>query len=162
MILKPEENLLLKFLRMSGLRKEEGITSFNLIIDLSKQGGLNGYLNENGVLEHFRFKEKFLRVTKNAYVSIVPMDLISEIGRTQKVTYAGIVKRIHRREMRCRINELRDYYGTFMVRPLIREEVDLQQGRVGKSIFARFYWSPSFKELQSRVLKAIHEMDGGA
>lgn len=147
---------------MSGLRKEEGITSFNLIIDLSKQGGLNGYLNENGVLEHFRFKEKFLRVTKNAYVSIVPMDLISEIGRTQKVTYAGIVKRIHRREMRCRINELRDYYGTFMVRPLIREEVDLQQGRVGKSIFARFYWSPSFKELQSRVLKAIHEMDGGA
>jgi len=162
LILKPEENLLLKFLRMSGLRKEEGITSFNLIIDLSKQGGLNGYLNENGVLEHFRFKEKFLRVTKNAYVSIVPMDLISEIGRTQKVTYAGIVKRIHRREMRCRINELRDYYGTFMVRPLIREEVDLQQGRVGKSIFARFYWSPSFKELQSRVLKAIHEMDGGA
>jgi len=36
-----------------------------------------------------------------------------------------------------------------------REEVDLLQGRVGKSIFVRHYWSPAITELRDRVLKAL-------
>jgi intergrase/recombinase len=37
-----------------------------------------------------------------------------------------------------RFNEIRDYFATFMVHHgLIKEEVDLLQGRVGKSIFMR-------------------------
>jgi hypothetical protein len=78
-MLFPAEILLLKFLRVSGLRKEEGINAFNIIIELSKQNKLDTYLNENGILEHFRFKEKFLRRTKNAFMSIVPANIISEI-----------------------------------------------------------------------------------
>ena len=57
-------------------------------------------------------------------------------------------------------NGFRDYYGTFMVRHgLIKEEVDLLQGRITKSIFVRHYWSPAIKELKLRVFKALEELE---
>ena len=34
---------------------------------------------------------------------------------------------------------------------LMKEEVDLLQGRVGKSIFVRHYWSPAITELRESV-----------
>ena len=72
------------------------------------------------------------------------------------MTYAAIIKRLRRKGLKTRINELRDYYATFMVKHgLIREEVDLLQGRIPPNIFIRHYWSPSFKELRNRTLKAI-------
>jgi intergrase/recombinase len=64
------------------------------------------------------------------------------------------------RALKCRFIELRDYYATFMVRNgLIKEEVDLLQGRIPLSIFLRHYWSPSLKELRDRTLKAITELE---
>ena len=71
-----------------------------------------------------------------------------------------LVKKEH---ARCRLNELGDYFGTFMIRHgLIREEVDLLQGRISPSIFIRHYWSPSrasFKELGDRTPKAVSELE---
>lgn len=84
--------LLLKFLRITGLRCSEGIESFNLIISLSNQGKLNEYLSADGIIEHFRFKTKFLRGTKNAFISIVPESLITEIGKSLPVTYRWLSK----------------------------------------------------------------------
>jgi intergrase/recombinase len=61
--------------------------------------------------------------------------------------------------LKVRINELRDYFATFMVKHgLIREEVDLLQGRIPPSLFVRSYWSPSFKELKERVFKGLEEL----
>ena len=42
---------------------------------------------------------------------------------------------------------------------LIREEVDLLQGRIPKSIFVRHYWSPDFKDLRNRVMTALTELE---
>ncbi len=57
--------------------------------------------------------------------------------------------------MRVRIDELRDHWGTFLLdHGLIKEEVDLLHRRVGKSIFARHYWSPAITELRDRVFRA--------
>jgi len=54
----------------------------------------------------------------------------------------------------------RDYFGTFMLKHgLIKEEVDLLQGRIPTSIFLRHYWSPSFKELKYRTLEAINHIE---
>jgi len=158
--LKPEEKALLEYLRLSGLRKEEAVNSFNKIIELSKEGKLDCYLNTDGLLEHFQFKKLFLRGTKNVYISIVPKSLIDEITKSQSVGYNAILKRLQRKKMRCRINELRDSYGTFMVRNgLIKEEVDLLQGRIPPSIFIRHYWSPSFKDLRIRTISALEKME---
>ena len=45
-ILRPNEKLWLKFKLLSGLRKEESINSFNLIIQLSQDGKLAEYFNQ--------------------------------------------------------------------------------------------------------------------
>jgi len=146
----------LKFLIMSGLRPSEGIESFNLI-----RTRLEEYYNvESGTLEHFRFKDTFLRNTKNVFITIVPEALIQEIAEKEKVTSPMVTKKLQRNGLRIRLNNLRDYYATFMVRHgLIKEEVDLLQGRIGKSIFVRHYWSPAIKELKQRVIKALTELE---
>ena len=146
----------LKFLLMSGLRPSEGIESFNLV-----RTRLEEYYNvEFGTLEHFRFKDMFLRNTKNVFITIVPEALIQEIAEKEKVTSPMVTKKLQRNGLRIRLNNLRDYYATFMVRNgLIKEEVDLLQGRIGKSIFVRHYWSPAIKELKQRVLKALKELE---
>jgi hypothetical protein len=159
-VLKPDERVWQRFLALSGLRKGEAITSFNKIVEFSETNNLDGYLNgETGILEHFRFKELFLRGTKNVYISIIPQSLISEIQHSTPITYEQIRKRLLRNGLKCRFIELRDYYATFMVRHgLIKEEVDLLQGRIPPSIFLRHYWSPSFKELSERTLKAVSSL----
>jgi intergrase/recombinase len=158
--LKEHEKLYLRFMFFSGIRKLEGIQSFNLIIDLASKNRLNEYFNDElGILEHFRFRDLFLRNTKNVYISILPKDIIDKIAQSRKVSYIGLRRHLKKMKLKLRINELRDNYGTFMVRHgLIREEVDLLQGRIPPSIFIRHYWSPSFKELKDRTLKAITEL----
>jgi len=159
--LRPNEQLLLRFAVITGLRKNEAIQSFNLIIHLHENADLENYYKEKlSCLEHFKFKELFLRRTKNAYISFVPKDLILKVASSKQVTYPAIIKRLKRKGLRTRINELRDYYATFMVRHgLIREEVDLLQGRIPPNIFIRHYWSPSFKELRDRTLKSIEQLE---
>ncbi len=155
--LRSNERLYLRFVAVTGLRKNEAIQSFNLIIRLYQNTDLKNYYNEElNCLEHFKFKELFLRRTKNTYISFIPKSLILKITNSKPVTYAAIIKRLKRNGLKTRINELRDYYGTFMVKHgLIREEVDLLQGRIPPNVFIRHYWSPSFKELRDRTLKAI-------
>jgi intergrase/recombinase len=155
--LTPEENLLLKFLRLTGLRCSEGIESFNLIIELSEKGRLHEYLShDTGILEHFRYKEKFLRGTKNTFISIVPEALVDEITKSQSVSYAAITKKLQRRKIPTRISELRDFYGTFMIRHgLVAQEADLLCGRIPPSIFVRHYFSPAIKELKERTLNPL-------
>ena len=75
------------------------------------------------------------------------------------MTYAAIIKKLQRRKIPSRISELRDYYGTFMIRHgLVAQEADLLCGRIPPSIFVRHYFSPAIKELKERTLKALGEM----
>jgi len=154
-------SLYLKFVAMSGLRKSEAIESFNLMIELHDKENLNNYYNEElETVEHFRYPNLFFRRTKNVFISMIPKNLIMQIVQCEPVTYEKIRKRLYRRGLNVRIGELRDYYGTFMVRHgLIKEEVDLLQGRISKSIFVRHYWSPAISELKNRVFKALEELE---
>jgi intergrase/recombinase len=160
-VVRPNEKLFLRFVAVSGLRKSEAIQSFNLIVRLCENEDLQKYYNkELNCLQHFKFKEQFLRGIKNAYISFVPESLILEVAKSRPIAYAAIIKRLKRKNLRTRINELRDYYGTLMVRHgLIREEVDLLQGRIPPNVFIRHHWSPSFKELRDRTLKAVADLD---
>jgi len=151
----------LKFVVLSGLRANEAIDSFNLIIRLGAEGKLGEYYNEDlQTLEHFRYPKLFFRNTKNCFVTMIFRTLVEEIAKCDLMTYDIIRKKLQRRNKSTRINELRDYYATFMVRHgLIREEVDLLQGRIGKSIFVRHYFSPAIKELKDRVFKALTQLE---
>jgi len=159
-ILKDNERLYLKFMLLSGLRKNEGIQSFNLIISLFKSGKLVDYFNENlSMLEHYRFKQ-FLRRTKNAYITFIAKDLLMQIANSRPISYPAIRKYLNRSGLKTRIKELRSYYASFMVRHnLISEEVDLLQGRVPKSVFARHYLKENPAELRDRTLLAITQLE---
>ena len=158
--LDDEGKLYLRFMLLSGLRKNEGIQSFNLIIELSKKGRLSDYFNEElSLLEHYRFKQ-FLRNTKNAYISVLPKDFVMLIANSKPVSYPAIRKRLERNALKLRIKELRSYYASFMVRHnIISEEVDLLQGRVPKSVFVRHYLKENPVELRDRVMTALGQLE---
>jgi intergrase/recombinase len=159
-ILNDDEKLYLKFMLLSGLRKNEGIQSFNLIIELHREGRLGDYFNENlSLLEHYKFKQ-FLRNTKNAYISIIPKDLVAQIAHSKQVSYSAIRKCLEKNRLKLRIKELRSLYASFMVKHnIISEEVDLLQGRVSKSVFVRHYLKESPLELGDRIFKALADLE---
>jgi hypothetical protein len=70
--LRPNEKLYLQFTLKSGLRKHESQTAFNKIIELSKEGRLSEYYNnETQTLQHYIYPELSNRKTKRVYISIV-------------------------------------------------------------------------------------------
>jgi intergrase/recombinase len=160
--LRPNEQLFTKFLSVTGMRVGEAIASFNLIIDLHSNGILNQYYDEElSVLQHFKYQHLFIRKTKSAYISFIEKPLVQQIARNQPITYSAIKRNLQRKGItKLRFNELRDYFGTFILRQgILREEQDLLCGRIPPSIFIRHYWSPSFKELKDRVLSALTQLE---
>jgi len=82
--------------------------------------------------------------------------MIEKISKSKPVTYESIRKRLMKKGIKISMMELRNYYATFMARHgLIREEVDLLQGRIPANVFIRHYWTPSFNELKDRSLEAV-------
>jgi intergrase/recombinase len=160
-VLRGNERLLLKFLVLTGLRSSEAITSFNLIVQLVRMDKLHEYYSEElQCLEHFKYRQLFLRKTKNTYISFIPRELISQIADNELVSYNAIRKRLLRSRLKCRLDELRDFFGSFMIRHgLIQQEQDLLCGRIPGSVFIRHYWNPSFKDLRDRTLKAIRQLE---
>jgi intergrase/recombinase len=70
-----------------------------------------------------------------------------------------VIEKLLKHRSPSRIKELRDYYGTFMIRHgLVAQKADLLCGRIPPSIFVRHYFSPAIKELRERTLKALGEM----
>jgi len=149
-----------KFVYLSGLRLGEAIESFNLVVRLSREGRLNEYYDgEMQCLEHYRFPEKFIRVKKNTFISFVPENIISKVCKCRTVSESGLKRRLAKNKLKRRLRDLRDHFATFMVfHGLLREEVDLLQGRVGRSIFMRHYFSPSLKELRDKTLNAVNAL----
>lgn len=153
-MLRDNERLFLKFTLLSGLRKSEAINSFNLITELARAGKLSEYFNEElGILEHFKHGDLFLRQTKKVYISIVTKELVSEIERSSKVSYSAIRKRLTRNNQNLRFKELRSYFATYLRQHgILAEYIDLLQGRIPKSVFARHYLKvESIKELVQKV-----------
>jgi len=159
-ILNDNENIFLRFCLYSGLRKSEAIVSFNRIIELNSKGLLNEYYNKDlNCLQHFKYKD-FIRKTKNCFITFITEDLLKQICNSQTVSYNALRIRLNRNNVKCRINELRDYYGTYLLQHGILEpEINLLQGRIPPSIFIKHYWSPKLSELRDRIFKALTELE---
>jgi intergrase/recombinase len=159
-ILNDNEKLYLRFMLLSGIRKNEGILSFNMIISLYKQNKLDEYFNEElSALEHFKYKQ-FLRISKNVYISILPKELIIEIANSKPVSYNMIRKRLHKNNLKLRIKELRSYYATYLRKHgILEEEVNLLQGRIGKSIFVRHYLKENKQDFSDTILKIVKDLE---
>ncbi|MCL1978145.1 MAG: hypothetical protein FWG55_08635 [Candidatus Bathyarchaeota archaeon] len=159
--LSVNEFLFLRFLAVTGLRKGEGIESFNMIINLNNSGKLGEYYNEDmHVLEHFRYGKVFLRNTKNAYISFVSQHFINEICNSQPVTYNAIHCRFIRHKIKIRLKELRSYNNTYLRKHnIISELIDVLSGRVPKSVFCRHYLAEDMKSFSSQVLSIQENLE---
>ena len=112
-------------------------------------------------MEHFKYSDLFLRATKKVYISIVSRESISRICNSQPVSYSAIRKRLAKNNQHLRFKELRSYFATYLRNNgVLAEYVDLLQGRIPKSVFARHYLKvENAKKLVTDVLKATTTME---
>ena len=145
----------------SGLRTGEGVNSFNLSIELARENKLSEYFDsELQVLCHFKYPKLFIRRTKNCYITFLQPEFLSEIAESKPVSYSMMRKRLERKHMHLRFNELRDKFGTHLLsQGILEAEINLCQGRIPVDIFIRHYWSPKLKELGNRIFKASVAID---
>jgi hypothetical protein len=156
----PELSTFMGFVASVGIRFEEAIAAWNLIIDLSAEGRSGEYYKaENQALEHFRFKDIFIRRGKKTFVSFVPEDLVQKIAAGDKVTRDGINSKLKRRKIRARFSDLREYYASIMPKHLKQPEIDFLQGRISTSVFMRNYFNPAWiSDLKTRALQGAQEL----
>ena len=155
-VLKENEQLYLRFMLLSGVRAMEGVKAFNLIVELGSKYKEEYFNKATGFLEHFKYPKMFLRRSKNVYISAVPKELLETISESNQVSYNAIDKRLDRGGLPMRIKQLRSFYATKMREMgLLSEQIDLLQGRVGKSIFLQHYFKQDAKRLSDRILELL-------
>ena len=95
------------------------------------------------------------------YISIVTKKLVDEVANSQPVYYTTLRKHLHKDKLPLRIKELRSYYATYLRKNgILAEYVDLLQGRVPKSVFARHYLKvEDVKELVGQVLVVTDNLE---
>jgi len=158
----PQLSVFMDFIVLSGLRLREAVNSWNLIIDLAREGRLGEYYNEeNETLEHYHFRGLFMRRSKKVFVTFIPKRLVERISRQEKLTLFQISNWVRRdKRLKSRFPELREYYATFMTKWLNQSEIDFLQGRISGSVFMRNYFNPALiTDLKDRVFRGLTEIE---
>ena len=149
------------FMAISGLRLVEAVKSYNLTVKLSREGKLSEYYNEEKeALEHFRFKDMFLRKSKKAFVSFVPKDFVERISLNSALPSTDAIQsRVKKAGLKLRFSDIREAHGTFMTKYLKESEINFIHGRVTTSIFMANYFNPMLiADLKQRLFKGIAEI----
>lgn len=159
---RPQLAALLDLMAVTGLRFIEGIHSYNLIRRLNVEGKLDTYyVHDKSALEHFRFKEIFLRSSKKAFVSFVPPEVIKSIcdSGSELPSADRIQQLVRRRGLPLRFSDIREAHGTFMTRYLKESEINFLHGRVTSGVFMQHYFNPALiGDLKARGFQGIAEI----
>jgi len=154
----PRLSTFIDFMVSTGLRKNEGLNSYNLIIDLSRKNRLKEYYTDQ-TLEHFRFHQIFLRPTKKAFISFIHDETVDRVAESEKLTDSIINKLLQRRGIKLRFADIREYWASVMTRHLSVSEIDFLQGRVSSNVFMTNYFNPLLiTDLKTRTLKGIQDL----
>jgi len=160
----PELSEFMDFISVTGLRLAEAVSSYNLIVDLSKKGKLGEYYNADSlILEHFRFKETFIRNSKKAFVSFVPVELVKRISESNELPSKFCLQlRVKRHgSSKIRFADIREVHASFMTKYLKPQEIDFLHGRIGTSVFMANYYNPNWVgDLRARAIQGVGEIMG--
>jgi len=156
----PEYAVLMDFMVATGLRYEEAVNSWNLIIKLAGKNQLNQYYKlENEALEHFRFKDLFLRRSKKAFISFVSKGLIAKIVESKPLTLNVLPNRIKRRKLKLRFGDIREFHASILTKHLRQPEIDFIHGRISTNVFMRNYFNPAWiQDLKERTLESAEDI----
>jgi hypothetical protein len=148
---------IVKFGTLVGLRAAEIVESVELI---NNNQTLQRYYNaERQCLEHFRFPETFLRRTKSAYISLADNQLLEIAQKVRKIPRYEVLRfRCVRKGLEFHMGWCRKIFGSWLRQNGIASEtVDLLQGRVPRTVFARNYFTPSV-DYSIKVLDALKQL----
>jgi hypothetical protein len=130
----PELSEFMELIAITGLRYIEAIESYNLIIELAKKRKLQDYFNfERETLEHFRFKEIFIRRSKKVFISFVPKELVKRISQNKPLEWNATKKRVARKVKYLKFGDIREFHGSFTTKHLRESEIDFLHGRIGEA-----------------------------
>jgi hypothetical protein len=148
--LLPNEQLFTEFLAVTGLRVGEAVMAFNKLIET---GGEGYYNPELSCLEHYRHS-KFLRTTKNAFLSFISPELFDRVTKAKPISITALTQRIERNGLKTRLKDLRSFNNTFLRQKggIESEIVDLLAGRVPESVFVRHYYGVNLQLLSKQIL----------
>ena len=131
-------NILL-FNALTGLRPEEAIQSIKILHNNEP----NDYLKDNTFLDHYKYPSIFIRRTKKAYISVVNETILAIARQAGDHTYNALRLLIKRKGLDMNMAFCRKIYATYLRNYGIEQEIiDLLQGRISKSVFARNYFRP--------------------
>ena len=148
------------FMAISGLRLVEAVESYNLIVKLAREGKLSEYYNEEKALEHFRFKEIFLRKSKKAFVSFIPKEFVERIALNDPLPSTDAIQaRVKKAGLKLRFSDIREAHASFMTKYLKQPEIDFIHGRVTTNVFMANYFNPALIcDLKEGVFNAVKEI----
>ncbi len=144
---------------MTGLRPDEALKALNLIKIKAEE-----YIDSGrGILKHYQYPDKFLRQTKNAYISVVNDDILEIAKNTpnKENYYPSLHKRISiTNNFKMNMYYCRKVFATFLRNKGIEPEViDLLQGRISSSVFVNHYYRPNITEfITNRVRPLLKTM----
>jgi intergrase/recombinase len=137
-----------------GLRADETCKAISLL----KQDSQGYYNCELGILEHYKFKQVFIRRTKKAYISLVDQETL-DLARQSCESYQAIRSYLKRRKQPMMLKYARKIFGTWLRQNGVESEfVDILQGRTPASVFARHYYRPDFDKNAVKVKRLIAEL----
>jgi hypothetical protein len=150
---------MLLFSILTGLWASECANCIRLINDAES---LKIYYNESHqCLEHFKFPNICIRGTKSAYISLVSKETNRLAQNRGKSPTFKCLKLVCKRSNCLKSMQLK--YGRKIFASYLRqigkiesENVDLLQGRVPKSVFARLYFTPSL-DYRNKVLDTLKQ-----
>jgi intergrase/recombinase len=147
-------NLLL-FCTLTGMRGSECIEAVRLIC---KSTDKYYYNPERQILQHYLFPEIFIRRTKAINISIINDDIIGLAEKIGNTHLNGLKKAIRHSCLSMKIKYCRKIYVSWLRHFGIEPEIiNMLQGRIGKDIFLRHYYSPSLS-YREKVLDAVVEL----
>ena len=159
---RPDLTDFMDFIATTGLRFIEAVNSYNLIIELAREGKLyEEYYNvKNETLEHYKFKDIFIRRSKKAFISFVPGSFIKKIsGNYPLKSNYSVQQLICKRGLKLRFGDVREVHGTFMTKHLKGPEIDFLHGRVSTNVFMSNYFNPKLiADLKTRIFQGIKEI----
>ena len=147
---------------VTGLRKNEALQAFNMIIDLASQDKLSEFYNTDiQALEFYKYPQ-FNRRTKKVFLSFVSKELVNEISSSQPVSYYSIRKRLTSRKLPVRIKELRSYFTTYLRQNgVLPETVNLLQGRIdARDIqLVHYFKIANMQQLSKQILTVTESLE---
>jgi len=146
------------FNTLTGVRLDEGYKAMELV----KSGTANYVDKERMLLLHYKYPDFFLRVSKNAYVSVINEDIIQIARNSELITsYHHIRNAFGSYSISMNMYYCIKVFATFLRNEGIEPEIiDLLQGRIPNSVFVRHYYRPDsskFDMIREKLTK-LHDL----